>query len=109
MVVPHYVARADDRPARPALLRARRAGAAVVVRWQPATGLTYTAEATVSDGRRLVFTPKRSFRIPAVGRGVSVKVAVRGVRDGVAGPPARVRVKATRRSPAVPSTRRKHR
>jgi hypothetical protein len=81
----------------------------VIVRWQPAAGVTYTAEATVSDGRRLVFASKHGFRIPAVGRGVSVKVAVRTLRDGVAGPPARVRLKATRRSPAVPAIGRKHR
>jgi hypothetical protein len=104
-----YRAPADAKPRRPLLLRARRTGAAVAVRWQPVAGVTYAAEAIASDGRRLSFTARRGFRIPAVARGVSVRIAVRAVRDGVAGPAARVRVKATRRSPAVPPTGRKHR
>ncbi len=104
-----YTAPADAQPGRPLLLRARRSGSAVAVRWQPVAGATYAAEAAVSDGRRLSFTTRRGFRIPGVARGVSVRIAVRSLRDGVAGPPARVRVKATRRSPAVPPIGRKHR
>jgi hypothetical protein len=104
-----YPAPADALPGRPVLLRARRAGSAVAVRWQPAAGFSYAAEAIVSDGRRLSFTANRGFRIPAVARGVSVRIAVRSLRDGIVGPAARVRVKATRRSPAVSPTGRKHR
>jgi hypothetical protein len=104
-----YTAPADALPGRPVLLRARRAGSAVAVRWQPAAGFSYAAEAIVSDGRRLSFTANRGFRIPAVARGVSVRIAVRSLRDGIVGPAARVRVKATRRSPAVSPTGRKHR
>jgi hypothetical protein len=98
-----YAAPRDLPPARPRLLRARRAGGAVIVRFQPVPGASYAAEAIVSDGRRLTFAPGRSFRIPAVGRDKSVKIAVRTVRAGEAGPAARLRVKATRRSAAVPS------
>jgi len=101
-----YTAPPDRLPARPVLLRARRAGGAVVVRWQPSAGASFTAQATLSDGRRLVFTSARGFRIPAVSRGVSARIAVRRLENGVPGPPARLRVKATRRSPAVPSRRR---
>jgi hypothetical protein len=77
------------------------------VRWANVPGVTgYSAEATLSDGRRLSFT--RGFRIPAVGRGVSVRIAVRSLRaDGAVSRPARLTVHATRRSAAVKPRNRK--
>ncbi len=103
--VASYVAPKDRVLGAPRLLRARRSGASVIVRWQGVAGAAgYNAVVTASDGRRLTFSPKRTaFRIPGAGRDTTVRVAVRALRtDNAEGRTARVRVKATRRPNLAP-------
>jgi hypothetical protein len=107
ITIASYVAPKDRLPGAPRLLRARRAGASVLVRWQAVPGASgYNAVATTSDGRRLTFSPrtaKAGVRIPGVGRDTTVRVAVRALRvDSAVGRAARVRVKATRRANLAP-------
>jgi hypothetical protein len=101
-----YVAPKDRLPAAPRLLRARRAGSSVLVRWQPVPGAArYTASVRTSDGRRLSFDPsvKKGIRVARVGRDTTVRVTVRALRmDGAVGRAARVKVKATRRANVAP-------
>jgi hypothetical protein len=107
ITVATYVAPKDRLPGAPRLLRARRAGSSVLVRWQAVPGANgYNALVSTSDGRRLTFSPrtaKSGLRIPGVGRDTSVRVAVRALRvDSAVGRAARVRVKATRRANLAP-------
>lgn len=93
LVVARFTA-AQARPGRVAGVRVVRAGrGAVRVQWGRAVGASrYEATVKLSDGRSLLFTPRRGGRV----------VTVRGVRAGT-----RVRVRivgvrgATRRGPAV--------
>ncbi len=103
--VASYVAPKDRVPGAPRLLRARRSGTSVLVRWQGVAGAAgYNAVVTTSDGRRLTFSPaKTAFRIPGAGRDTTVRVAVRALRtDNALGRTARVRVTATRRPNLAP-------
>jgi hypothetical protein len=107
-VVATYIAPKDRLPARPRLLRARRAGGAVIVRWAAVPGAKgYTASVTVSDGRKLSFAPssaKQGIRVPAVGRDTTVRVALRALRvDAAVGKASRLTVKATRRANLAPN------
>jgi hypothetical protein len=105
ITVATYVAPKDRLPGAPRLLRARRQGASVMVRWQSVAGAKgYNAIVSTSDGRRLTFSPsKTAIRIPAVGRDTGVRVVVRALRlDAAVGRAARVRVKATRRPNLAP-------
>ncbi|WP_028061389.1 Ig-like domain-containing protein [Candidatus Solirubrobacter pratensis] len=104
VTVATYVAPKDRSLGAPRLLRARRAGGRLLVRWQAVAGASgYNAVVTTSDGRRLTFSPRRTgLRVPA-GRDTTVRVAVRGLRaDNSVGRAARVRVKATRRPNLAP-------
>src|SRR4051794_12881941 len=105
-VIAGYVAPKDRLPGRPGLLRARRAGNAVVVRWAAVPGAKgYTAAVTTSDGRKLSFdaSVKAGIRVPGVGRDTTVRVALRALRlDGAVGRAARLTVKATRRANVAP-------
>ena len=107
LTVASYVAPKDRLPGRPSLLRARRSGSSVLVRWQPVPGASgYTGWAVTSDGRKLSFDPsvKKGIRIPGIARDTTVRVAVRALRvDGAVGRPARVKVKATRRANVAPN------
>jgi hypothetical protein len=101
-----YVAPKDRVPAAPRLLRARRSGSNVLVRWASVPGAAgYTAAVTTSDGRKLGFAPKgQSLRVRGVGRDVTVRVTLRALRDDAAvGKAARVKVKATRRANLAPA------
>jgi hypothetical protein len=103
--VASYVAPKDRVLGAPRLLRARRSGTSVLVRWQAVAGAaTYNAIVTTSDGRKLTFSPsKPAFRIPGAGRDTTVRVAVRALRtDNSLGRTARVRVKATKRPNLAP-------
>jgi hypothetical protein len=100
-----YVAPKDRVLGAPRLLRARRSGTSVLVRWQSVAGAAgYNAIVTTSDGRRLTFSPnKTALRIPGAGRDTTVRVAVRALRtDNAVGRTARVRVKATKRPNLAP-------
>ena len=56
--VASYVAPKERMPGKPRLLRARRAGSAVLVRWASVPGaVAYNAVVTTSDGRKLSFAP----------------------------------------------------
>ena len=103
--VASYVAPKDRVLGAPRLLRARRSGAGVLVRWQAVAGAaTYNAVVTTSDGRRLTFSPsKPAIRVPGAGRDTTVRIAVRALRtDNSLGRTARVRVKATKRPNLAP-------
>ena len=105
--VASYVAPKERMPAKPGLLRARRAGSAVLVRWASVPGaIAYNAVVTTSDGRKLSFAPanaRKAIRVAGVGRDVTVRVAMRTVRlDGQVSKAARVRVKATRKANVAP-------
>jgi hypothetical protein len=105
-VIASYVAPNDRLPGRPRLLRARRAGSAVMVRWASVPGASgYTATVTTSDGRKLSFDAnvKEGIRVPGVGRDTTVRVALRALRtDGAVGGASRLKVKATRRANVAP-------
>jgi hypothetical protein len=105
--VASYVAPNEKDPAKVGLLRARRVGSSVVVRWASVPDATaYNAVVTTSDGRTLSFSPsdaEKAIRVAGVGRDVSVRVAMRTVRlDGKVSKAARVRVKATRKANVSP-------
>ena len=106
-VVATYVAPKDRAPPAPRLVRARRSGGSVLVRWAAVPGATgYTASAILSDGRKLSFAPKSvkaGIRIKGIGRDTTVRIALRAMRlDGVAGKTSRLKVKATRRANVAP-------
>jgi hypothetical protein len=106
-VIASYVAPKDRLPGRPRLLRARRAGSAVMVRWASVPGASgYTATVTTSDGRKLSFSPataRKPIRIAGVGRDTTVRVALRALRtDGAVSGASRLKVKATRRANVAP-------
>lgn len=103
-----YTAPKDRLPAAPRLLRARRSGADVLVRWAAVPRANgYTASVTTSDGRKLSFSPKsvkHGIRVRGVGRDTTVRVTLRALRgDGAVGKAARVTVKATRRANLAPN------
>jgi hypothetical protein len=105
--VASYVAPKERMPAKPGLLRARRTGSTVLVRWASVPGaLSYNAVVTTSDGRKLSFAPdnaRKPIRVAGIGRDVTVRVAMRTVRlDGKVSKAARVRVKATRKANVAP-------
>lgn len=107
-VVATYTAPKDRLPAKPRLLRARRSGNAVLVRWAAVPGAQgYAAAVTTSDGRKLSFSPEtasKPIRISGVGRDTTVRVALRALRtDGVVGKASTLRVKATRRANVAPN------
>jgi hypothetical protein len=105
-VVATYKAPKDRLPGRPRLLRARRAGSTVMVRWAAVAGARgYTASVRTSDGRKLSFAPslKKGIRVRGVGRDTTVRVALRALRlDGAVGGASRLTVKATRRANVAP-------
>jgi hypothetical protein len=106
-VVATYTAPKDRLPARPRLLRARRAGNAVLVRWAAVPGANgYTASVTTSDGRRLSFAPasaQKAIRVAGVGRDTTLRIALRALRvDGAVGRASRLKVKATRKANVAP-------
>jgi hypothetical protein len=101
-----YAAPKDRLPAAPRLLRARRSGTDVHVRWASVPGAAgYTASVTLSDGRKLGFAPKgQRLRVRGVGRDTTVRVTLRALRDDAkVGKPAKVTVKATRRANLAPA------
>jgi hypothetical protein len=105
--VASYTAPKERVPAKPKLVRARRAGNAVLVRWASVPGaVSYNAVVRTSDGRRLSFSPenaKKPIRIAGVGRDITVRVSLRAVRlDGQVGRTSRLRVKATRKANVAP-------
>jgi hypothetical protein len=105
-VIATYSAPKDRLPGRPRLVRARRAGNTVMVRWAAVPGAKgYTAAVRTSDGRRLSFdaSVKQGIRVRGVGRDTTVRVALRALRlDGAAGRASRLTVKATRRANVAP-------
>jgi hypothetical protein len=106
-VVATYIAPKDRLPGRPRLLRARRAGNGVLVRWAAVPGAKgYTASVTTSDGRKLSFAPAsaaKAIRVAGVGRDTTVRIALRALRvDGAVGKASRLKVKATRKANVAP-------
>jgi hypothetical protein len=98
LVVAHYVAPPPPRPVKPRL-KTRRSGTKLIVTWaKDAESRRFTVNATLSDGRVLVLTPKATkVTIGGVARSTSATVTVRGQdRNGIAGPRATVRVKAVK-------------
>ncbi|HEY6889645.1 MAG TPA: Ig-like domain-containing protein [Solirubrobacter sp.] len=106
-VVATYIAPKDRLPGRPRLLRARRAGSTVMVRWASVPGANgYTASVTTSDGRKLSFAPAnaaKAIKVPGIGRDTTVRVALRALRiDGAVGKASHLKVKATRKANVAP-------
>jgi hypothetical protein len=106
-IVATYTAPKDRLPGRPRLLRARRSGSNVLVRWVAVPGATgYTASVTTSDGRKLSFAPanaKKAIKVAGVGRDTTVRIALRALRvDGAVGKASRLKVKATRKANVAP-------
>lgn len=107
-VIATYIAPKDRLPGRPRLLRGRRSGSTVLVRWAAVPGANgYTATVRTSDGRKLSFAPasaKQPIRVTGVGRDTTVRVQLRATRmDGAVGTASTLRVKATRRANVAPN------
>ena len=101
-VVARYTAPRPRRPRRPGSLRITPRQGVLSVRWARAGGAaSYEVRVVLSDGRRLLFLPKRTTRhltIPAVAAGTRASVTVRGVSaTGRRGPRAHARVVVRRR------------
>ncbi len=101
-VVAHYTAPRPRRPRRPGSLRATARGGVLSVRWERASGAaSYEVRVVLSDGRRLLFLPKRTKRsltVDDVTAGTRASVTVRGVSaTSRRGPRAHTRVEARRR------------
>ena len=97
-VIARYVAPPPLRPRRPPNLRARVRRGKLVVRWgRTLRAASYEVRVRVSDGRRVLFLPKKSkraVRLPGVRRRHHARVTVRGVSArGRQGPRASVRVR----------------
>ena len=96
--VAHYTAPGPRRPGRPGSLRVTERRGVLSVRWGRATGAaSYEVRVVLSDGRRLLFLPKRTVRAVTVRRvaaGTRASVTVRGVSAiGRRGPRALARVR----------------
>ena len=101
-VVAHYTAPRPRRPRRPDSLRITPRRGVLGVRWGRATGAaSYEVRVVLSDGRRLLFLPKRNTRrltVPDVTAGTRASVTVRGVSaTSRLGPRAHARVEVPRR------------
>jgi hypothetical protein len=85
------------RPGRPARVRIRRGPGRAVVTWTRAPGASrHAVRVDVSDGRRLLFLPRRARRvvIRGVARRRRVTATVRGLDPlGRSGPPRRARLR----------------
>ena len=101
-VVARYTAPRPRRPGRPARLRITERRGVLSVRWGRATGAaSYEVRVVLSDGRRLLFLPKRTTRqltVPDVGAGTRASVTVRGLSaTGRRGARAHARIVVRRR------------
>jgi len=91
ITVARFAAR-TPRPGRPRRARIRRRGAAVVVRFKRASGaVRHAVMVRVSDGRRLLYLPRRRHRVLVGGvpRRMRVSVSVRGLDAAGRSGPAR--------------------
>ena len=96
-VVARYTAPRPRRPGRPGSLRVAARRGVLSVRWGRAKGAaSYEVRVVLSDGRRLLFLPKRTTRlltVQDVAAGTRASVTVRGVTAiGRRGPRAHARV-----------------
>ena len=101
-VVARYTAPRPRRPRRPGSLRATARRGVLSVRWGHARGAaSYEVRVVLSDGRRLLFLPKRATRrltVQDVTAGTRASVTVRGVSaTSRRGPRAHTRVEVPRR------------
>jgi hypothetical protein len=101
-VVAHYTAPRPRRPGRPGAVRITSRGAALSVRWGRAKGAAaYEVRVVLSDGRRLLFLPKKASRHVTVRRvpaGTRASISVRGLSaTGRRGPRAHARTLVRRR------------
>jgi hypothetical protein len=101
-VVAHYTAPRPRRPRRPGSLRITKRHGVMSVRWGRAAGAAaYEVRVVLSDGRRLLFLPKKTTRrltVRDVAAGTRASVTVRGVSAiGRRGPRAHARVAVQRR------------
>ncbi len=101
-VVAHYTAPRPRRPRRPGSLRVAARSGVLSVRWERAQGAaSYEVRVVLSDGRRLLFLPKRATRrltVQDVSAGTRASVTVRGVSaTSRRGPRAHTRVEVPRR------------
>ncbi len=101
-VVARYTAPRPRRPRRPGSLRVTARRGVLSVRWGRAAGAaSYEVRVVLSDGRRLLFLPKRTTRrltVHDVAAGTRASVTVRGVSAiGRRGPRAHARVEVRRR------------
>jgi hypothetical protein len=101
-VVRRYTAPPPRRPGRPGALRVTNRGGVLSARWRRATGAaSYEVRVVLSDGRRLLFLPKRTGRrvaVRGVAAGTRASVTVRGVSaTGRRGPRALARAVVRRR------------
>jgi hypothetical protein len=101
-VVAHYTAPRPRRPRRPGAVRVTARHGALSVRWGRAAGAaSYEVRVVLSDGRRLLFLPRRNTRrvtVRDVGAGARASVTVRGVSaTGRRGPRGHARVAVPRR------------
>lgn len=100
-VVAHYDAPRPQRPGRPGAVRITARRGVLSARWGRATGAaSYAVRVVLSDGRHLLFLPKKRRRVVVreITAGTRASVTVRGVSaTGRRGPRTRARVAARRR------------
>jgi hypothetical protein len=101
-VVAHYTAPPPRRPRRPGALRLTERRGVLSVRWGRARGAAaYEVRIVLSDGRRLLFLPRRTTRqltVQDVTAGTRASVTVRGLSAiGRRGPRAHARAEVRRR------------
>jgi hypothetical protein len=101
-VVAHYTAPPPRRPGRPGSVRITSRGGVLSARWGRATGAAaYEVRVVLSDGRRLLFLPKKTTRritVRDVPAGTHVSVTVRGLSATARrGPRAHARLEVRRR------------
>jgi hypothetical protein len=101
-VVAHYTAPRLRQPRRPGSLRTTARRGVLSVRWARAGGAaSYEVRVVLSDGRRLLFLPRRTARrvsVRDVAAGTRASVTVRGVSaTGRRGSPAHARFEVRRR------------
>ena len=101
-VVAHYDAPRPRRPGRPGAVRISARRGVLTVRWGRATGAaSYEVHVTLSDGRSLLFLPRKTKRrvvVRDVPAGTRASVTVRGVSAiGRRGARAQARVEVQRR------------
>jgi hypothetical protein len=101
-VVAHYTAPRSRRPGRPGVVRITSRRGVLSARWGRAKGAAaYEVRVVLSDGRRLLFLPKKTTRhvtVRSVTAGTRASVSVRGLSaTGRRGPRAQTRTVIRRR------------